>query len=222
MRKLTPLLISKAVEQYAHTPNAKHKDIAKDLGISQKTLLKLRRDPDFWHRVYDTYMLSYEGEIVDVVRSMIREAKAGNVQAGRLVMEHSGKLEKHLHLKVSSPFEKFLEMEKHNDGSFLDSQVMDADYEDVTDKPIAPAELLMNNELPPRTGDNSIKKVEKDFNDLDKELVKKKAWLNRRKELHKWNQRAKAVGIDPLPPRRPTKGQRQMWENSIIEAEKKV
>jgi len=37
--------------------------------------------------------------------------------------------------------------------------------------------------------------------------------------LHKWNKRAKACGIAPLPPKRPTKGQRLAWEESIIQAE---
>ena len=34
--------------------------------------------------------------------------------------------------------------------------------------------------------------------------------------------RAKAVGIDPLPAKKPTKGQRKEWELSIIEAEKSI
>jgi len=37
-----------------------------------------RRNAEFWQRVYKSYMLSYEGEIVDVIRSMIKEAR-GNV-----------------------------------------------------------------------------------------------------------------------------------------------
>ena len=52
-----------------------------------------------------------------------------------------------------------------------------------------------------------------------KALQKKQAWNERRKELHKWIKRAEAVGIKPLPSRRPTQGQRLMWEESIIQAE---
>ena len=33
------------------------------------------------------------------------------------------------------------------------------------------------------------------------------------------NKRAKTVGIPPLPSRRPTKGQRAEWEDSIVKAE---
>ena len=54
---------------------------------------------------------------------------------------------------------------------------------------------------------------------IDRELVKKKAVLDRRRELYSWSRRAEAVGIAPMPPRRPTKGQRLDWEMSIIRAE---
>ena len=54
---------------------------------------------------------------------------------------------------------------------------------------------------------------------MDKKLIKKKKWLQRRRELHSWFKRAEAVGITPLPARRPTKGQRLAWEKSIIQAE---
>ena len=53
----------------------------------------------------------------------------------------------------------------------------------------------------------------------DKKLIKKKKWLQRRRELHSWFKRAEAVGIAPMPARRPTKGQRLAWEESIIQAE---
>ena len=45
------------------------------------------------------------------------------------------------------------------------------------------------------------------------------AWNERRRQLHKWKKRAKTVGIPPLPSRRPTKGQRAEWEDSIVKAE---
>ena len=74
-------------------------------------------------------------------------------------------------------------------------------------------------ELPPRTADNTPKKAHNDFIKLDKELQKKQAWNKRRRELHRWNKRAKSVGIEQLPARRPTPGQRKTWEDSIVKAE---
>ena len=61
--------------------------------------------------------------------------------------------------------------------------------------------------------------IQQEFNHIDKQLIKKKQWLERRKELHSWYKRAEAVGITPMPARRPTKGQRLVWEESIIQAE---
>ena len=61
--------------------------------------------------------------------------------------------------------------------------------------------------------------IQQEFNHIDKELIKKKEWLERRRELHSWYKRAEAVGIAPMPPRRPTKGQRLEWEMSVIRAE---
>ena len=103
--KLSPITIDRAVELYALTPNAVHKEIAEELGISSKQLLKLRREPKFWADVYDRYMITFEGDIPDVLRATVREAKAGNVQAQRLVLEHSGKLQKHLSITIKSPWE---------------------------------------------------------------------------------------------------------------------
>ena len=61
--------------------------------------------------------------------------------------------------------------------------------------------------------------IQQEFNHIDKQLIKKKKWLQRRKELHSWYKRAEAVGIAPLPAKRPTKGQRMDWEMSVIRAE---
>ena len=212
--KLSPITIDRAVELYALTPNAVHKEISEELGISSKQLLKLRREPKFWSDVYDRYMITFEGDIPDVLRATVREAKAGNVQAQRLVLEHSGKLQKHLSITIKSPWELWvasknnqLEPSQEIEPTAKLREVQDAEI--VTDK------------LPDRTADNSPQKAHDDFIKLDKAMKKKQAWNERRKELYEWQVRAKAVQIAPLPPRRPTPGQRKQWENTIIEKEKK-
>ena len=96
--KLNPILINRAVDIYATTPNVQHKDVADELGINYKTLLKLRKDADFWKKVWDTYLVTYEADVLDVCRSMVREALAGNTSVGRLVLEHSGKLQKNINI----------------------------------------------------------------------------------------------------------------------------
>ena len=201
MKKLTPLLENRAIELYANTPNIKHGEVAEKLDISDKTLMKMRKNGDFWDKVYKAYLIEYESEMPDVLRALIRESKAGNVQAIRLVLEHTNRLQKHINIKISSPFEQWMAQSGNN-------QIEEAE--------IVVGELPP---LPPRTANNTPKKVQNDFVKLDKELQKKQAWNERRRQLHKWNNRAKAVNIDPLPARRPTPGQRQEWEDSIVKAE---
>ena len=109
---LNPHLVNKAVDIYATAPNVQHNFVADELGISYKTLLKLRKDADFWKKVWDTYLVTYEADVLDVCCAMVREALAGNTSAGRLVLEHSGKLHKNIHITISSPFEKYLESQE--------------------------------------------------------------------------------------------------------------
>ena len=202
--KLNPILINRAVEIYATQPNVHHKDVANELGINPKTLKKLRGDANFWKQVYDYFMVSYEGEIIDVVRAMLREAKAGNTSAGRLVMEHSGKLKQHLNIRITSPYEQWMSSQ----GKQLEPSKELLTLRNGVSPSIQNAEIIE----PPED-------VKADIDVMDKKLVKKKKWLQRRRELHSWFKRAEAVGIAPLPARRPTKGQRLAWEESIIQAE---
>jgi len=189
---LNPHLVNKAVDIYATTPNVQHNFVADELGISYKTLLKLRKDADFWKKVWDTYLVTYEADVLDVCRSMVREALAGNTSAGRLVLEHSGKLQKNINITISSPFEKYLESQER--------------------KQLEPSIEVIEAELVPV-------EIQQEFQHIDRELEKKKAVLEKRRELYSWSRRAEAVGIAPMPPKRPTKGQRLDWEMSIIRAE---
>ena len=189
---LNPHLVNKAVDIYATTPNVQHNFVADELGISYKTLLKLRKDADFWKKVWDTYLVTYEADVLDVCRAMVREALAGNTSAGRLVLEHSGKLHKNIHITISSPFEQYLESQQG--------------------KQLEPSKEIIEAELVPV-------EIQQEFQHIDSELLKKKAVLEKRRELYSWSRRAEAVGIAPMPPKRPTKGQRLEWEMSIIRAE---
>ena len=200
---LNPHLVNKAVDIYATVPNVQHKDVADELGISYKTLLKLRKDADFWKKVWDTYLVTYEADVLDVCRSMVREALAGNTSAGRLVLEHSGKLQKNINITISSPFEKYLESQERKQ---LEPS------KEVQTLANGVGTSIQNAELVPV-------EIQQEFNHIDSELVKKKAALEKRRELYVWSRRAEAVGIAPMPPRRPTKGQRLAWEMSIIQAE---
>ena len=165
--------------------------------------MKLRKDADFWKKVWDTYLVTYEADVLDVCRSMVREALAGNTSAGRLVLEHSGKLQKNINITISSPFEKYLESQER--------------------KQLEPSKEVFNlsNDTIGSTQNAELVPVEikQEFNHINSELVKRKVYLEKRKQLYGWSRRAEAVGIAALPPKRPTKGQRLAWEMSIIRAE---
>ena len=198
--------IERAVEIYATNPEVTHQQVADMIGVNCKTLMRIRRDPNFWSQVYDHYMVTFEGDVVNVLKAAVREANAGNVQAQRLVLEHSGKLQKNINVTISSPFENWLK------------EVKGIDVED--------AEIIDDfGELPPRTADNSPFRAKEELNKLQKSTKKAKTNKKRadqRKESRKWLNRAKAVGIDKLPARRPTHGQKKKWKDSIILKEKQA
>ena len=197
-----------AVELLAFNPEMTIQQIADKVGVSKGCIENWKRTPEFIDAVYDRYMLQFGMEIPQVLESMIREAKAGNVQAGRLILEHSGKLVKNVNITIDSPFEKFLK--NVPDAEIVeDSEIIDA----------AESVDVSFDDLPPRNTESQVKReVEEKI--ATKELIKKAEVNAKQKLWYKWRVRAKAVGIEPLKSRRPTPAQRKDWEKSIVEAEK--
>ena len=197
-----------AVEHFATSPNLTVKELALELGINERTIVGWRTDPNFMDAIYDRYMVLFGGELPAVLNAMIREAKSGNVQAGRLVLEHSGKLVKNINVTVDSPFEKWLK--KVDISDVEDGEIIDV-MEKVEEIPII--ESLPERDIePPATRSRREKKQ------ID-EALKKEQYSQQRKEWYRWNKRAEAVGVEPLSARRPTKGQRKTWEDEIIKRE---
>ena len=176
--------------------------------------MKIRRDPNFWAQVYDHYMVTFEGDVVNVLKATVREATAGNVQAQRLVLEHSGKLQKNINITIDSPFEKW--MAKVEGGvEITDAEIIDVDVDNMPEF----------SELPPRTADNSPFKAKEELNKLQNSVNKAKVSKNRnelRREQYKWVKRAEAVGVKLLSAKRPTPGQKKAWQESIIKLEKQA
>ena len=196
-----------AVELLVYNPELSMQQIADKLCISNACLEKWKQDPNFVDAVYDKYMVSFGLEIPMVLDSMIREAKAGNVQAGRLVLEHSGKLVKNINVTIDSPFEKFLkavpEAEVVEDEDIIDAvEIIDDSFE----------------QLPPRKVEDQKERTRNETI-ATKELIKKAERNAKQKNWYRWRVRAKKVGVEPLKGRRPTPAQRQDWEQRIIEAE---
>ena len=196
-------IVQQAIQLYVQEPNITAQEVANRLGVSAKLIYNWRQNPNFIDAIYDKYMVEFGGELPAVLQAMLREAKAGNVQAARLILEHSGKLVKNVNITVDSPFEKFLKAER------TEIEVEDAEVEEITDS-IPDIEV----ELPKRKVENPKERTIKENKDIKKAIATKKR-NERRRELHKWKKRAKAVGMESLPSRRPTPAQKEAWINEI-------
>ena len=196
-----------AIELLVNEPDITNKELAKRLHVTDITITRWRQDPNFVDAYYNRYMVEFGMDIPSVLKAMIREAQAGNVQAGRLVLEHSGKLVKNVNITIDSPFEKFLKAVP--DAEIVeDSEVLD----------IVASVDIDSSELPPRNKESQQLRVHKE-RVACKDVIKKEEYNKKQREWHRWRKRAKGVNIKPLKGRRPTPAQRKDWEESIIEAE---
>ena len=193
-----------AIECFALNPTITAKEVAAQVGVSARTIASWKEDPMFVDKIYERYMTEFGSQLPAVINSMVREAKHGNVQAARLVLEHSGRLVKNVNITIDSPFEKFLKKE-----SIDDAEVIEV-FEDVEMPQDLPERIKPKTQVEEKI---KIKTI------MDREK-KKLTYNDKRKLWYNWKKRAKAVGIDPLPAKKPTKGQRMEWEQSIVEAEK--
>jgi hypothetical protein len=163
-------------------------------------------------------MVEFGGELPAVLNAMIREAKSGNVQAGRLVLEHSGKLVKNVNVTVDSPFEKF--MKKVEVADVIDGEIEDVVVNEIINE--IPEEVVDITTLPERNTESQKMRVTKEKRKVKKAVKsekKKVKYLNQRKKWYKWKKRAEAVGVEPLSAKRPTKGQRVAWQEEIVRRE---
>ena len=199
----------RAAELLALNPDMTAKEVADKIQVHQATITNWRQDPNFVDMVYDIYMVEFGAEIPSVLKAMIREAKAGNVQAGRLVLEHSGKLVKNINITVDSPFEKFL---KADEIEYQDAEIQDI-VEDIPDIP----DVV----LPERKVENQQMRTREEFSSIKKERKNLKRKLSRNKMYH-LKERAKAVGVDILPNGRPKRSVKEAWIAEIEAKEKEL
>jgi hypothetical protein len=200
-----------AIDLLIHNPELTKKQLAEHLKLAPQTIHNWFADDRFVEMYYKKYMISFNAKLPMVLNSMIREAVEGNVQAGRLVLEHSGKLVRNINVTVDSPFEKFLKAEQ------IDAdEIIDAESEEV---------IEIIDTLPER---NPVNDKPKKRNMEEKDAVEKikkgkKPYRQKRREdranRYQLLQRAKKVGLEPLPSRRPTNNERRKWIEKLIELE---
>ena len=197
----------RAIELFATNPDIEAKRVAELLDVTPQVVYEYRRDPNFHIQVQDRFMIELEHDIPSMVSALKREVLAGNVQATRLMFEYMNKLQKNINITIASPFENWMKEQ-----GFVD--VVDAEIVESMEE---------FKELPPRTANNNHLEVHKERLRVQNAPQKAKTINNRnktRREQYKWVKRAKAVGIDKLPGKRPTPGQKKAWQDKIIAAEK--
>ena len=200
-----------AAEMMALDPDMTVRQIATKLDVHEQTVLNWRRDPNFVDMVYQIYMVEFGSEIPSVLSSMIREAKAGNVQAGRLVLEHSGKLVKNINVTIDSPFEKYLKADQ------AEVEYMDAEVQDIVEDIVEKREIV----LPERKVEDQRQRTKSEFQTIKKTAQNSKRRMARNK-MHGWKQRAKAIGLETLPAGRPTKAQKKEWIEVVRAKEREI
>ena len=199
----------RAVELFATNPDIEAKRVAELLDVTPQVVYEYRRDPNFHIQVQDRFMIELEHDVPSMVSALKREVLAGNVQATRLMFEYMNKLQKNINITIASPFENWMK---------------EQGFVDVVD-----AEIVENmeefKELPPRTDKNNHLEVHKERLRVQNAPQKAKSLASHnktRREQYKWVKRAKAVGIEKLPGKRPTPGQKKAWQDKIKAAEKKA
>ena len=204
-----------AVEIFATQPDLTVAEVAVMIGVTPKVVKRWRENINFMEAIYDRYMVEFGGELPAVLCAMVREAKSGNVQAGRLVLEHSGKLVKNINVTIDSPFEKF--MKKVEDAEIIDGEIIEEGIEIISEE--IEYETIS---LPERKKESPVVRVREEKRKIKKSLkdeVRRQEYNRKQKIWYQWKKRAEAVGVEPLPSKRPTKGQRKTWEDEIVRRE---
>ena len=182
-----------AIDMLVSAPEISIQDVADKAGVTTATIRNWFKDPEFVEVYYQKYMVTFGARLPNVLNSMVREAEAGNVQAGRLVLEHSGKLIKRVEVNNhQSPFEKFLNTQIPEEAEVIE------DIEILPQRPIVP--------------ENPVK--------IKLEEKKREKKNKKRQEARKWRERAEAVNISLPSKGRQTPRQRKEWQEKIKKREK--
>ena len=202
-----------ALEILALSPGISKTELADKLNISRPTLDKWMSDPIFIDTWYKRYMEIAGSELPHVINAMIREAKEGNVQAGRLILEHFGKLDTRVKIQVESPWEKFMKMEAQDAEFVIDKEITNGA---ISIGEQASAVVTDVGDLPDRNPSNDTPRLressEKKTLNLATSKARKKAVEKvTQQKMYQMRKRAKNVGLELLSAGRHSKGAREKW-----------
>ena len=197
-----------AIDVLVTNPEAKIQDVANKAGVTKATIPNWLKDPEFVEVFYQKYMITFGAKLPNILNSMIREAEAGNVQAGRLVLEHSGKLIKRVEVaNHKSPFEKFLTSQV---ADMQEVEVLDADFDELEIE-VLPQRPIIDKPPKKKTKQQSLR-----------ELNAKERKNKKRREARRWRERAEAIGIERPKQGRQSPAQRKAWQEKVINREKSL
>ena len=216
----------RVIETYCKTPNITMKELAKNTDIPYPTLMSWMHDPTFIDQIYKRYMEVAGIELPNVVGAMIREAKTGNVQAGRLVLEHFGKLENKIKIQVESPFEKFVKAKEiqAEEAEYIeeDDFEMESDDADFIDKLYVESEDTIST-LPKRDTEPKAQREAREKQQIEYQTqkeIKKARYSSNSQTRYQIRKRAKAVGLEMMTTAgRPLKSEREEWLRKLEQLE---
>ena len=201
----------RVIETYCKSPTITMKDLSRQTDIPYPTLMSWMNDSLFVDKIYKRYMEIAGIELPNVIGAMIREAKTGNVQAGRLVLEHFGKLENKIKIQVESPFEKFVKAKEIN---AEDGEYIDADDEDFINN-IYSDNIDAISTLPQRNVESQNQrevKEKKEVKYITQKEIRKANQSSSSQSRYQIRKRAKAVGLEMMTTSgRPMKSERDEW-----------
>jgi len=190
-----------AIELLIKEPELSYDDVGEKSGVTGQTIYRWMRDPEFVDVYYQKYMITFGSRLPSVLTAMVREAESGNVQAGRLVLEHSGKLIKRVEVAShQSPFEKFL---KADVSDIQEIEAEDAEFEEVQEIKAPVMESV----------------VHKTAAQEQRELTKKQHQLQVRRDARSLRDRAAKVGLKTGKQGRQSLRKRRAWVKKIEELE---
>ena len=211
---------TRAIEVLSKNLHMTYEQVAKEAGVSKGTISTWMSNPDFIEKVYNRYMEVAGTELPAVVQAMIEEAKLGNVHAAKLILEHFGKLEQKLSIKVESNFEKFMTKVDTEEADWFEVtnenvELLDVIAEHVGDTEIELPERHISNDSPKLRDDYERARLTGKITTRTKELTEK----DKQAERYLIRKRANAVGLELLPSGRQSKSVKDNWLRKLEELE---
>ena len=198
-----------AIEIRARHFTISTKELAIQVGVTDDTIRKWFRNKDIMEACIKRHE-EYDDEKAHILmESLYREGELGNATASEKWFKVKGYLDRVINInhRMAAPFDQHL---ARNDNNQIEEAEIVNDDINVNVIP-----------LPPRDPKNDDpKKVVRDENKKIKQSYARQKLNTDQMGRHFWRKRARAVGIDMLPPGRPSKDRLMKWQNDIVEAER--